>query len=118
MKESYTFLFYFRFRYDASSANFLKLLRSIKVEHGTLSSICKTLNIIFSVQLLITVTKIFFSLLSTLFFWAQNILMGNWSSYIVRPEMYYPYSGSLLLLHVIHLLALVYCCSQTAKEVS
>lgn len=88
------------------------------MEHYSLCSICEVLNRAFAIQLLFTISKIFFTLLSTLFFWAQNILLDKWSPYIARSDMYYPYSGSLLLLHIIQLLVVVYCCSQTAEKVS
>lgn len=79
--------------------------------------ISQTLNIAYSVQILITIIQILFTYLSTVFFWVHKQLRDDWGTDIVNTDTYMYYAVCLLLLHAGQLIFLVIFSSKTTKEV-
>lgn len=78
---------------------------------------CATLNTIYSLQCLTTVGEIFFTYLSVIFFWVHKELLNEWATKIMKTQTYFFYTGGLLAMHAIQVIALILFCSKTAREV-
>lgn len=78
---------------------------------------CASLNSIYSLQFLTTVGEIFFTYLSIIFFWLHRELISEWATKIMKSYTYFFYTGGLLALHTVQVIALILFCSKTAREV-
>lgn len=87
------------------------------MKHKLLCTMCNSLNTIYSLQLLTTVCEIFFTYLSTIFFWVHRELLSDWTTKIMKTQTYFFYTGGLLLLHATQVVALILFCSRTTREV-